>query len=123
VGNRSSVRRLAIAATISVLGSDAAFVALAVEIYRRTHSAVWLAAMMLLTFGITGVIKPFAGALGDRFDRRRVMIGSDLLGVLAFGALGFIDSPSVLLGVAFVAAGRPDSVRTRRFGGPPEPRR
>src|SRR4051812_42594463 len=101
---RSTVRRLAIAATISVLGSDAAFVALAVDIYRRTHSTLWLAAMMLVTFGITGVIKPFAGALGDRFDRKRVMIVSDLLGALTFVALAFISSPGVLLAVAFVSA-------------------
>jgi len=37
-----------------------------------------LSATLLLTFGVSGLIAPLAGILGDRFDRNRVMILSDL---------------------------------------------
>jgi len=67
-------------------GTDAAFVALAYEVYRLTNSTVWLSATLLLTFGITGVLRPFAGALGDRYDRRKIMVSpkSSVLSSLGF---------------------------------------
>src|SRR4029079_9992466 len=51
-----------------------------------------------------GVAALFAGSLGDRFDRKRVMVLSDLGGALAFGAMAFITDPAWLLGVAFLSA-------------------
>ena len=37
-----------------------------------------MSATLLLTFGVSGLNAPLAGILGDRFDRSRVMILSDL---------------------------------------------
>jgi MFS family permease len=85
-------------------GTDAAFVALAYEVYRLTNSTVWLSATLLLTFGITGVLRPLAGALGDRYDRRRIMVASEALGAVTFGTLAFMHTPTSLLIVAFIAA-------------------
>jgi len=85
-------------------GTDAAFVALAYEVYRLTNSTVWLSATLLLTFGITGVLRPFAGALGDRYDRRKIMVSSEVLGAVFFGVLTFMHTPTSLVVVAFVAA-------------------
>src|ERR671930_676577 len=101
---RAAVRRLAIARVISISGGGAAFTALNFTIYARTHSAAWLAATLLMTFGVSGFITPFAGALGDRFDRRRVMIASDLAGAGCFLAMAFVSSPAGLISVAFLAA-------------------
>jgi MFS family permease len=102
--SRAPVRRLALARLISLTGGAAAFMALNWLIYQRTHSAAWLAAALFLTFGTTGFASPFAGALGDRFDRRRVMIASDLTAAVLFFAMSFVHSPSPLLALAFCSA-------------------
>lgn len=101
---RSAVRRLAIARAISLTGGAAAFAALNFVIYERTGSAAWVAAALFLTFGTVGIASLFAGALGDRFDRRRVMILSDLAGAGCFAAMAFVDDPGLLLVVAFLSA-------------------
>ena len=101
---RSAVRRLFVSRVISLTGGAAAFLALNFYIYRRTGSTAWLAAALVLTFGASGLAAPFAGALGDRFDRRRVMIASDLLGAAAFLAMSLVRSPGPLLGLAFLSA-------------------
>jgi MFS family permease len=102
---RSAVHRLAIARLISVTGGAAAYTALMSTIYDRTGgSPGWLSATLLLTFGVAGFVGPFAGHLGDRFDRRAVMIGSELAGAAAFTAMALVDGPSALLAFAFVSA-------------------
>jgi MFS family permease len=73
-------------------------------IYQRTHSAVWVAAALFLTFGTVGFASPFAGALGDRFDRRRVMIISDLAGAACFLGMALVHAPWLLLLFAFLSA-------------------
>ena len=101
---RSAVRRLALARLISVTGGAAAFAALNFTIYQRTHSAAWLSASLLLTFGAGGLFAPLGGALGDRFDRRRVMIASDLAGAACFAAMALVQEPAALLAVGFATA-------------------
>lgn len=103
-GARSAVRRLAVSRIISITGGAAAFLALNYTIYDRTGSAAWLAASLFLTFGTVGFASPFAGALGDRFDRKRVMVVSDLVGAGFFLAMAFADAPGPLLGLAFCSA-------------------
>lgn len=73
-------------------------------IYQRTHSAVWVAAALFLTFGTVGFVSPFAGALGDRFDRRKVMIASDLAGAACFLGMALVHAPWLLLLFAFLSA-------------------
>jgi MFS family permease len=104
VTNRSAIRRLAVARLVSITGSWAANVAMAYVIYQRTGSAVWLSALYLLTFGVMGFVNPFAGALADRVDRRRLMIVSELLGGLVWGLLVFARAPWLMIALAFVAA-------------------
>jgi predicted MFS family arabinose efflux permease len=101
---RSAVRRLAVARLISIAGGAAAYTALMFTVYERTHSATWLSATLLLTFGVNGFVSPFAGAIGDRFDRKRVMIVSDLLGVAAFAGMALVRDPAWLLAFAFASA-------------------
>jgi predicted MFS family arabinose efflux permease len=102
--SRSPVRRLALARLISLTGGAAAYLALNYVIYQKTGSAAWVALALILTFGAIGLASPFAGALGDRFDRRKVMIASDLLGALAFLAMALVEDPGLLIGLAFLAA-------------------
>jgi MFS family permease len=102
--SRAPVRRLATARLISVIGSAAAYMALNFVIYQRTHSATWVAATLFLTFGTIGFASPFAGALGDRFDRRKVMIVSDLAGAACFLVMALVHAPWLLLLFAFLSA-------------------
>jgi len=101
---KTAVRRLALARAISLTGGAAAFAALNFAIYQRTKSPTWVAAALFLTFGTVGFTSLFAGALGDRFDRKRVMIVSDLAGAGAFAAMAFVHDPGWLLAVAFLSA-------------------
>jgi MFS family permease len=101
---RSAVRRLALARLISITGGAAAFAALNFTIYERTGSAAWLSASLLLTFGASGLFAPLGGMLGDRFDRQRVMIASDLAGAAAFAAMAFVEDPALLLAIGFATA-------------------
>jgi DHA3 family macrolide efflux protein-like MFS transporter len=101
---RSPVRRLALARLISLTGGAAAYLALNFVIYEKTGSATWVAVALILTFGALGLASPFAGALGDKFDRRMVMIVSDLAGAAVFLAMAFVEDPGVLVALAFLAA-------------------
>jgi len=101
---RSAIRRLSASRLVSITGGAAAFAALNYEIYRQTGSSRWLAMTLLLTFATGGLVMPLAGWVGDRFDRRTVMIVSDLAGAVVFGAMTFAHAPWVLVALGFVAA-------------------
>ena len=102
--SHSAVRRLSLARLISLTGGAAAYLALNFFIYERTGSATWVAATLFLTFGTVGFVSPFAGALGDRFDRRRVMIVSDLAAAVCFFGMALVRDPGLLLVFAFLSA-------------------
>jgi MFS family permease len=80
--NRSFTRLLA-ALTISQLGDWLYNVALLAYVFERTHSAAWLGATTAARVLPIVVLGPVAGILGDRFNRRTVMIVSDLARVAA----------------------------------------
>ena len=101
---RSNVRRLAFGRLISVTGGAAAFTALNFLVWDRTHSPWMQSLSLLLTFGVAGVLGPFAGALGDRFDRRRVMIVSEAVSAVFFTAMALVDRPIWLILLAFGSA-------------------
>jgi MFS family permease len=101
---RTAIRRVSLARGISFTGGTAAFMALTFEIYRITRSPGWLAATLFLTFGVVGLAGPVAGTIGDRFDRRTVMIVSDLAGAALFAVMAFVHTPGALVAVAFCAA-------------------
>lgn len=101
---RSAVRRIATGRLISVTGGAAAYTALGFTIWETTHSPWMQSLSLLLTFGVAGLLGPFAGALGDRFDRRRVMIVSELVAAGFFGAMALVGDPGVLIALAFGSA-------------------
>ena len=100
---RAAIYRLSAARAISVTGSQVAMVALTYEVYQQTGSAVWVSAVFLATFAAMGVLTPIGGWLGDTFDRRVIMIVSDLAAAAAFAALAFADRPWLLIALALVA--------------------
>jgi MFS family permease len=110
---RSAVIRLAIARGISDAGNSAAFTALTVAVFQTTGSSTWISFTLLATFGVRGLVSLIAGSMGDRFDRKRLMIVCDLIAATVFGAMAFVDAPAGLVALAFVAAvGEPPSEAT-----------
>ena len=102
--SRSAVRRLAVSRGVSVAGSSAAFTALGVAVYAATGSSTWISMTLLCTFGVRGVVSFAAGTLGDRFNRRTLMITCELIGSAVFAAMVMVDQPGVLIALAFLAA-------------------
>jgi len=104
IPSRSAARRVAVARLLSLTGSSAAFTALLFVVYEQTRSSRWVAAALLLTLGVRGFLSPLGSLLGDRFDRRSVMIVSDLAGAVCFAAMAPIHGAGPLLVLAFLAA-------------------
>ncbi len=93
-------RVLLIGSTVSQSGDWLYNVALAVYVFDRTHSASWVAAATVLRLVPYIVFAPIGGVIADRFDRRRVLICSDLLQALAMGGLALTaaaDGPVLLV--------------------------
>jgi MFS family permease len=103
VNTRAAIRRLSAARAISVTGSQVAMIALTFQIYELTNSAVWVSAVFLATFAALGILTPIGGWLGDTYDRRMVMIVSDLAAAAVFVGLVFADQPWMLVGLALLA--------------------
>jgi MFS family permease len=94
---------LALATFASGIGTWLAFVALAVDVWDRTESATWVSALLIADFLPSIVIGIAASSLVDRMNRRRLMVGSDLVRVAVFAALIFADSPAQIVALAAVA--------------------
>jgi MFS family permease len=72
---------------VSLLGSNLTIVAVPYQIYRETHSSLWvgLASLIQLPFLIAGSL--WGGALGDRADKRKLLIIGTFVLALASGGL------------------------------------
>jgi predicted MFS family arabinose efflux permease len=102
---RVAVRRLAIARFISTFGSMAAYTALIDLIWRKTDgSTVLLSVTILLTMGAQGLFGPIGGGIADRWDRKRVLIASDVAGAALFVALAFVHVPWAIMLVALLTS-------------------
>jgi MFS family permease len=94
----SAARRLALSRLASLTAGSAAYIALISAIYNETGSALWVSAALF--FGVVGSVigAPVAGWIGDRFERRRVMVGSDLAAAVVAGAMALtVDSALALV--------------------------
>ena len=89
-------RRLLVGLAVSQAGDWLYNVALLAFVYDRTHSVGWLAATTAARIVPIVVLGPLGGVIADRFDRRRVMVVSDVV------------RAALMLGLALVAlAGLP----------------
>jgi predicted MFS family arabinose efflux permease len=100
-------RRYWSARMVSVAGTLVTYVALPVLVYQVTGSNLWTASVVVaeglpyLLFGL------FAGAVADRVDRRRLMVGADLVNAAVLAsvpvafALDGLTAPHVIA-VAFL---------------------
>jgi MFS family permease len=95
-----AVRRLALGRLISLMGGSAAYIALIATLYEQTGSAAWVSAALFA--GVVGSVlgAPGAGYIGDRLDRRRVLIGTDLVSAAVAASMALVvDEPAALVGL------------------------
>ncbi len=95
--------RLLIAATAgSSFGTYLAALALSVDIFDRTGSGRWLAALLVADFLPMVVLGLVAGPLIDHVSRRALMVTADVVRALVFVALPFVDGPTAIVALAAV---------------------
>lgn len=68
--------------SLSHLGSAMTSFALTLWLYEKTGSALSTAALMICTYAPYVVMSIFAGALSDKFDKRKTMLACDALAAL-----------------------------------------
>ena len=64
---------------ISLLGTSMSRFALTIWAYQTTGSATALALVGFFSFGPSVLLSPVAGAIVDRWDRKKIMIATDLV--------------------------------------------
>lgn len=101
---KRAVRLLAGARVVSMLGTGAANVALISTMFERTGSAAWVSGTLVATHGVQVFLALFTAGLGDRFDRRRLMIACEVAGALCYAGMALVGAPVALLAVALVGA-------------------
>jgi MFS family permease len=112
-------RALFFATTASGVGTWLAVVALAIDVYDRTHSAKWVSALLIADFLPAVAIGIAFGPLVDRFSRRRLMVGADVLSVAVFVALIFVQTPGQIVALAAVAGFAAGFFRPAAYAGLP----
>jgi len=108
LGREPVFRRLFLATIGSGAGTWLAIVALEVDVYERTGSSAWIAALLIADLLPTFAIGLFVGPLIDRLSRRSLMINADLVRFGAFAVLPFTTNATqivILAGVVGVATG------------------
>jgi MFS family permease len=103
LGIARGFRLLFLATLGSSLGTLLATVALVVDVKDRTDSGPWVSALMIAEFLPAVAVGLFLGPLLDRFSRRGLMVGSDLVRFLVFCALPFAGSAGAIVALAAVA--------------------
>jgi MFS family permease len=103
----------------SSVGTYLAAIALTVDVYDRTQSGLWVAALLIADFLPIVLVGLLLGPLVDRLSRRRLMIVSDLVRFGAFAALPFVDSVGAIVGLAAVAGVATGFFRPAAYAGLP----
>jgi MFS family permease len=116
--HNSRFRRLLVGLAVSQAGDWLYNLALLAFVYERTHSSAWVGlttAARLLPIVICG---PLGGVIADRYDRRRVMLGSDatrmalmlMLALVAAVGLPIVLAPAIAALATAAASPYPPAV-------------
>src|SRR4029453_13039249 len=103
LGREPAYRRLFFATLGSGAGTWLALVALEADVWMRTQSSSWVAALLIADLLPTFAIGLFVGPFVDRLSRRRLMVGADLVRFGVFAVLPFTTSATQVVGLAAVA--------------------
>jgi MFS family permease len=88
-------RRLAVAWTFSNFGDSVLYLTLAIWVKDLTHSNT-AAGLVFLFLGLPVLFAPLAGQLADRYSRRKIVIGANLIEAAVVLALVFVHGRSDL---------------------------
>ena len=94
-----SLRRIQLAWAASIMGTWAYGIAVAVFAYEQ-GGATAVGVVTMVRWLAAAIASPFAALLGDRYDRRWVMVGSDLARAALIGAAGlavYSDAPPLVV--------------------------
>ncbi|WP_297860264.1 MFS transporter [Meiothermus sp.] len=99
-------RWLFISSLISLVGSKIHRIALLFVAYQETQNAVWVSLILGAQFLASAVLGPLLGPLSDRYDRRTLMVLSDLVRALLVACIPLfaIGSMPFLMVIAFLMA-------------------
>jgi MFS family permease len=103
LGREPSFRRLFLATLGSGAGTWLALVALEVDVWVKTHSSGWVAALLIADLLPTFAIGILVGPLVDRLSRKRLLVGADLVRFGVFALLPFTTSATQVVVLATVA--------------------
>lgn len=103
LGREPSFRRLFLATLGSGAGTWLALVALEVDVWVKTHSSGWVAALLIADLLPTFAIGILVGPLVDRLSRKRLLVGADLSRFAVFAVLPFTTSATQVVLLATVA--------------------
>ena len=88
-------RRLAVAWTFSNFGDSVLYLTLAIWVKDLTHSNT-AAGLVFLFLGLPVLFAPLAGQLADRYSRRKIVIGANVIEAAVVLALVFVHGRSDL---------------------------
>ena len=119
LGRARSFRLLFLATLGSGLGTWLAYVALTVDVFERTDSGSWVAALLIADFLPLIAVGFLLGPLVDRLSRKRLMIASDVVRFGVFCLLPFADSAAMIVALAAVAGVATGLFRPALYAGVP----
>ncbi len=106
IRTNSNFRRIWLAGGISVLGSWFNVVALYTLVRQLTDSPLALGLVFFIRTMSWALASPAAGLIADRFDRRKLMIGADVLRALGVRGVFVIDSASFCISALLLSRTR-----------------
>ena len=104
---------------VSGLGTFLAVIALSVDVWDRTHSGVWVSALLIADFLPAVAIGLLLGPLVDRLSRKRLLVGADLVRLAMFVFLAFTVSAGQIVAAALVAGVATGLARPAAYAGLP----
>ena len=82
--------------TVSLVGDGVTLVAIAWQVYELSNTPTALGITMMAMSIPQLILLLFGGAISDRFDRRRVMLGADLIRGVALAVMGLLSLGGIL---------------------------
>jgi MFS family permease len=104
---------------VSGLGTFLAVIALSVDVWDRTHSGVWVSALLIADFLPAVAIGLLLGPLVDRLSRKRLLVSADVMRLVVFVLLAFTVSAGQIVALALLAGLATGFARPAAYAGLP----